>query len=485
MSRSCHKQIRVRSRARYFAAALLLVAWTFAANSAAIAADASQASGADEAARHGVAAEVSYDSVAGDGFLGLRLKLDSIFEVPQIVCDEAVDPGCRTELYVGLQAPLRLRVYDSGTPQSDGFRAEDWDEASDYLRVIRTIEYGRSNSVVNARIGELGPISLGHGAIVRDYYNVVTTDHYQMGASADLNTVYGGVELLLDNVIDPAVMGGRAYIYPWAFVDTDSFLSRVALGLSVAADIQAPTQLQGDEDASIGVDDTLNPVVLTDQSTSLMGVDLEVALVDEESFSLVPYVDFTTHASLGSGLNAGAFVGAQLSDAVQVHAQLEYRRVGRQFLPTYFGPIYEIERLQFKGWGQAFPAPKVRAAASLAGAAVNGFYGSLGLNLLGALKIRAAWADHEGPSNQLFHLRATATPSDTTQIGLFYHKQYFDQFSDAFDLDGALVAAESRVGIWGPFYAIGRYGRMWKVAPDGRYESVNDWSLGAGASMGF
>src|SRR5690554_5730817 len=57
--------------------------------------------------RRGVAAELSYDSIAGDGFLGLRLKLGYAFDVPQVFCDEVGEGACRSELRVGLQAPLR------------------------------------------------------------------------------------------------------------------------------------------------------------------------------------------------------------------------------------------------------------------------------------------------------------------------------------------------------------------------------------------
>ncbi|AWV89782.1 hypothetical protein [Bradymonas sediminis] len=460
-----------------------MVASTLVAQAPAFAGD--EPEGGDRGVQRGVAAEVSYDSIGGDGFLGLRLKLEYAFEMPQFGCDEGVDPTCRTDLRLGLQAPLRLRVYDAEPRQDSVFRDEDWDEVSDFLRVLKTLEYGEKGGALHLHAGELGPISLGHGTIVGDYHNVITTDHYQMGAAGELNTLYGGAEVLLDNIIDPGVMGARAYVYPWAFVAADSALSRVGVGFCVAADIQAPTELASDADDALIVDDARNPVVLREQSTTLIGVDLEVALVDSEQFSLIPYADFAKHTSLGSGVFAGAFLSAKLSDSYEVFSKLEYRRIGERFLPTYIGPVYEIERLQFAGWGQQLPAPKVRVAASLSGEAAQGFYGSLGLRVRDKLTLSAAWADHEGPMNQLFHLRATARPTEKIQVGLYFHKQYFDAFSDVFDLDGALVAAESRVSVWGPFYALGRYGRMWQIAPDGLYESVNDWSLGAGASMGF
>lgn len=71
------------------------------------------------------------------------------------------------------------------------------------------------------------------------------------------------------------------------------------------------------------------------------------------------------------------------------------------------------------------------------------------------------------------------------QLGVFYHKQNFDDFSQVLDLDGALVVAESRIHLHGPVFALGTYGRMWRLADNGQYQTVDDWNVGLGASMGF
>lgn len=448
---------------------------------------------ASDNARGGVAAEVGYERVDAESFLGLRLKFGYKWTVPQVACAAGAGSSgssCDTELDLLLQAPLRLRVFGASTPDAPILRREDWDEATDYLKILRRLEYGRAGEPLHARVGALGPISLGHGSVVGHYYNVITANHYRMGAAAEVNTQHGGAQVLVDSVTGPGVVGARAFVRPWAFVDADHFLSRFTVGATYAADIHAPTRLGvvRTPDASarqVRTDDALNPVVEADQLTTVLGADVELALIDSATWSLVPYADFVTHTSLGSGVHAGVFVHNRSLESVELGAQFEYRRVGARFLPVYFGPVYQIERYQFAGWGQAMPAPKVRATASLGGEAVHGFYGALTARVAELFSASVAFADHEGADNALANFRASLTPHEAVHVGVFYHKQYFDGLADLLDLDGALIASEAHVDLYGPLYVFGRYGRLWQIDLDGRHQTVDDWGLGLGASMGF
>jgi hypothetical protein len=434
----------------------------------------------------GVAAELGYGQVAGVDFLSLWLKLGYTFEPPKVGCDEeASEDDCTTRLRLAAQAPLRFHASDRAAAGDSRLREQDWDEASDFLRLIRAVEYGRASEALHAKIGQLGPVSLGHATLVNDYYNTITVDHYRLGAAGEFDTVYGGVEMVLGDVVSPSVAGVRAYTRPWAFVNQDSFLSRVAVGASLVADVDAPTRLSMQSDSVIDVDAAHRPVVAESQSTSLWGVDLEVSLLESERLGVVPYADLNGHASLGYGLHAGSFVSVRPADDVEVIGQLEYRRVGANYLPNYVGPLYEIDRNQFSGWGHQVAAPKVRVAASVDAKAAHGFYGALTGHWGKLLSLTAALSDHEGPGNQSVRLQASSQPIETVQLGLFYYKQSVDGLGEALDPDGALVVGESRVGIYGPVFALASFGRMWRLDQGGRYQSVDDWNAGLGVSMGF
>ena len=76
--------------------------------------------------------------------------------------------------------PLNMLLYEGASIQTSfedqkldfgGFkiRAQDWDELSDFARVIRFITYGRKESPVYFTITNLRPTTLGHGQLVHNY----------------------------------------------------------------------------------------------------------------------------------------------------------------------------------------------------------------------------------------------------------------------------------------------------------------------------
>jgi hypothetical protein len=447
---------------------------------------AAHAADGGEVARGGASLEAGYGQLAEDSFFNLRFKLGYAFEAPRLDCPDNEDAwDCATSLQLSAQAPLRLRLDDASPVQGGLLRQADWDEPSDYLRILRSLEYGHPTEALNAKLGELGPVSLGHGTVVGNYYNVVTLDHYQLGVSGTLNTVYGGAEVLLGDVVSPSVVGTRVFVHPWAFVDQDSVMSQVAVAATVVSDLSAPTRLAAAGGGGARVDQSNRLVVADQQTTTLWGIDVEMSVLDSERVGLVPYADFVQHTSLGNGIHAGTFVTVRPTDALEILSQVEYRRVSENYLPNYVGPLYEIERFQFEGWGQMLPAPKVRAAASIDTPVVHGLYGAVTGRYQENLSVTAAHADHQGPANQMVRLKVAARPIDSVHLGVFYHKQYFDEFSQVLDLDGSLAVGEARVGIYGPIFALGSYGRMWRVADTGVYQTVDQWNLGIGATLAF
>ena len=137
-----------------------------------------------------------------DWFLTTRMQFGLAFPAPRLGCGES-QSSCSTQLKVNFNVPVRWRVIDND-PQNDSLiREEDWDEISDYFKILRVIEYGRKTEPLHVRLGELGSLVIGHGTIMNGYYNVVTTDNFAWGMNLNVNTVYGGVEFMLDNFVQP------------------------------------------------------------------------------------------------------------------------------------------------------------------------------------------------------------------------------------------------------------------------------------------
>ncbi len=102
---------------------------------------------------------------------------------------------------LGLHVPLNLRVIDRDPKQSGTVRREDWDEVSDWFRVLRFVEAGHPRrGPFYLRYGELVAVSLGHGTVIDSYYNSIDPDHYQGGLRVRLDLGPAGGELILDNI---------------------------------------------------------------------------------------------------------------------------------------------------------------------------------------------------------------------------------------------------------------------------------------------
>ena len=71
---------------------------------------------------------------------------------------------------LSLQAPLTTE-FEAGQ-----LRSREWDEVSDYGRILRLARYGDS-----VRIGQIEHRSLGFETVMRRYYNGVDPDHYRVG----------------------------------------------------------------------------------------------------------------------------------------------------------------------------------------------------------------------------------------------------------------------------------------------------------------
>ncbi|MGM0557299.1 MAG: hypothetical protein ACQEVA_13025 [Myxococcota bacterium] len=427
----------------------------------------------------GVAVEASFAKLAEDYFLVPRLEAAYTWRVDAIACEEHED--CETSLRLAGQLPLRLRVGDRAPEQSSFIREADWDELADWFRVIRRAEYGRPDEPLHVKLGPLGPASLGHGTIIHDYYNVVSEDHYHPGATASFSTAYGGVEMLVDDVTEPRLMGTRIFVRPASFFDEESWAERIAVGGTFAADIKAPTELEMNSDGDIAVSETRSPTVVDSTSTAFMGIDAEVSAFEGEHFSLVPFVDYNAHLGFGSGVHAGGFLRFE-RDSFTTELRGEYRQTWGQYLPDYFGPLYQVDRFNFSGWGLSLSAPKIRGVASIPSQRRRGAAGGLTVSVEDLFTTELSYADHGSGANERLRFRTVVRPHERVHLGAFYFKQNFGELRNAFGLDDALLATEARVDVYAPIYVFGAYGRTWQLLPSDGYVTVDDWEAGVGAS---
>jgi hypothetical protein len=217
----------------------------------------------------------------------------------------------------------------------------------------------------------------------------------------------------------------------------------------------------------------------------MLGIDTELDVVDTDAVTLTPYADFNIHFGLDEGLHSGVLADVRAMEGLRFSTRLEYRLMAENYLPDYFGPLYEVDRFQFLGWGALLPQPKLRVAAESRPAPVMGGYGELTARIFDYVTVSGAYANHQGPANSMFRLSVQSAPIERFQLGLFYYKHSFDGFSEVFERDGALMVAETRVQLVGPLFAKASYQQLWQLRDDGQYDAIDRWNVGVGGSFGF
>ncbi len=459
--------------------------------------------------------ELGFGQLDEDFFISVNLTTAFRLPVPKVFCDgyfpeaksskkkkgkkkkaKKKDRDCTTHLGVGLRVPLRFRVIDREPADEGTLREEDWDEFTDFLRVIRFVEYGQVRDPLHVRVGELSGVSLGHGTAMQRYYNVLDVDHFQLGLHTNLNSRYGGVQWILDNVPAPEVMGYRVYVRPLTLLAPDTWLaSRYATGLNLSMDIDAPLTFR-----RVNAAENINTPLLIDEdgrlvpelteTAAVLGFDQEVVLVQDELIDFIPYLDVNFHLSGSPGLHLGTFTNVRPVESFSLYSRLELRWLGENYIPAYFGSLYEVERDSFFGFGGQ-GGPKLQVLKDLDRGSVLGVYGEATFDFAQLFKVTGAYEDYQGPDNAGLLLRLQVARIGPVNLGALYRKNGFDGIDDAFDLDNALLVTEARYHFNAFFYALVQYSRMWRlkeqatIDSDDPYDTVDQWFVGGGFSVGF
>jgi len=396
---------------------------------------------------------------------------------------------------LGLQVPLAIRVIDKDPKATNDYlgriRREDWDEVQDYFKIIRYARYGNKRGPVYVRVGELAA-SIGHGTIMRGYMNNLDFDTFRVGAQVDVNTDYWGVETILGDIgniadtgsVDSRIVGARAYVKPLAFAyEPDSPLNILAVGLSMITDINAP-RLVGLPDADG------NPTVPDKGAATVIGFDIEVQALDNNIVKLVPYLDTNFITKAGWGLHLGVMSELYTPIAgLSFLARAEYRRF-RDYVPSYFGELYEIERFNYLGADNlgltGFDQPKFGQLDVSSTGGINGYYLDAATNFFGFAQLGMNFEDYStGAPNAAAFLLVPAL--ETIQFKAYYSKSSLQDFNDFFKLDNrSFAVAQARVQMSTFTFLTARATRRWRLDPiTNTFVGTNSWDAGVEFAVTF
>jgi len=305
-------------------------------------------------------------------------------------------------------------------------RPEDWDETYDYFRLIRYIRYGFKGDRFYTRVGILDAARLGHGFIMNYYTNEASYDARKIGLELDMDFGKFGFETVVSNLGRLEIIGGRGYYRPLKGVVTLPIIQNLTFGGTFVRDVD-PDQNRN-----------------TSDGVSVWGVDTELPLVQARILWLGLYADFAKIVGHGHGTATG--VGLQLKNLgglVTLHARLERRFLGKEFLASYFDPFYEVDRFLPVAQGIGIRKEDLLETKT---EPTKGTFGELYAKVLNLIDVVGTFQrldDH--PRSGILHIAAVAPKAGP---GLAFHAAYdkkdIETLKDIGTLDNRSVA---RLGI--------------------------------------
>ena len=318
---------------------------------------------------------------------------------------------------------------------SDGkLREENFNETSDYLSLIRYARYGVKNDPVYVKVGALDYHTLGHGSIMYLYNNSPSFDTRKIGMVLDIDFGHFGFESIYSQFGEAGVAGLRGYVRPLQFTELGIIpvIGGVELGASFVSDFHENAGIR----AGIYHSGTQQFETLLDEgSMSIIGFDIGFPLVRTDIVDVTLYADYAKIIDFGSGVATGIKAEFNGLGLVSLNAKLERRFNNKQYIPSYFNSFYEIERFKADTSSGAFTS-KAQTLAQLTETA-NGFYGELGVNVLGMFNILGSYQRLDKyPDSGILHLKTEIAPEEAPFVArVGYDKINIIDEVDLFKLD--------------------------------------------------
>lgn len=430
-----------------------------------------------------------------------------------------------------------------------GLRTQDYDEPRDFTRIGRCIRvdagdytappdhfdptcapyrwagHGLHDRVYfSARVHPLTGITLGHGTLMYQYRTSLDLERPQLGAHVDFSLYdWGGAEFILDDVTRPGVLGGRVFFRPQQVFfgeNWDETPDELEIGFSALSDVWAPRHRMTAFGRGL-VDQDGDALFIRDQVTAL-SVDLHYMYLwnlgadrTEPLVGVFAYADYNHFLNVedANALHAGArLVVKHQPTNFELRAGAEYRLIGNRYLPGYFDADYSIQSQRFGLTPEALAVPGVGIHTTQLeymlqrpGGLGHGVQAYLSFTIpipanhdtFNPLPITAFIEESTGEVNGAVYFGIGPFRMDQLVAMAFYQRRNFDDFSQMFNPDGALLRVLGRLylgspddppGSWGEImqhvHIDLRFDRRFFQTAQGEFAETNDLVVTAGVSAG-
>jgi len=321
------------------------------------------------------------------------------------------------QLYYALHITPEIAFSDIGVgldlilnfDENGNIRKENFNTFSDYLSIIRYVRYGFKDDPVYAKLGALDYYTLGHGSIMYAYNNSPSIDNRKTGVVFDLDFGELGFESIYSSFAEAGILGLRVDIRPLKYTSLSEIpiIGDLEAGLSYAGDYNDKAGIvAGNYNVQTG---KFSPTI-NEGSINIIGADIGLPLLSYEMLNIKVYADYSKIINYGSGVATGILGELNPFGLVRAHAKLERRFNQKHYLPSYFGPLYEIERFRLGKEGTV--QSKIQQL-KLNENADNGTFGELGMNVLGIFNITGSYQRlDKTPRSGALHLYSEIAPEE-------------------------------------------------------------------------
>ena len=378
--------------------------------------------------------------------IGVSLGLTQIDRVYYAAVEPQFDAKfLDRKLAFGIGVPLNFEVVDFRlgpdgkaplTQNAGRLRSEDWARPNDYARILTYLTYGHKEDNLFVNVGQVYASSIGHGAIVRRYAADIDVNLPRVSAQVDAYNDYAGFEALTNDVVQWNLIGALGFVKPLSWIDT-LFTKSLSIGVTAAADLQAPLSLKADPVTQGRFLDSQGRLAANTGQVVLGGIDAEVKVVKTASVDIKPYVDYSRLFGGDAGWTFGALgrFNARSGDTVHAFRVIaELRFLGSRYRPGYFDTFYEVTRYQSSIAPSVNPGiinyqTQYQDVMSGATPAREGYYFEASYGIRGGVGVTFALEGDSASAARNFVAHVEVPALSFLQVFASYYKRGFTDFS--------------------------------------------------------
>jgi len=303
-------------------------------------------------------------------------------------------------------------------------RQDEFKDGAGYLRAIRYVRFGHKYDPFYVRAGTLILSSLANGFLMWNYTNASNYDKRKWGLAFDVDLGKVGFESVVNNLGRLELVGGNLYLRPFRFVNPDMILLKNLrfYGTYVFDNEFASWEQPGEF-----------------KKLNAWGVGADLVFIDLPVFKSGVYYDYGKFNDFGSGQAVGInAIFPEFIGLFGLSAKFEKRWNGEQFIPSFFGPLYERDREI-----DPFDFEQSAILALQNSRKSEGYFGQLAGHIINKVRLIGNFQRLNGiPKSGIMHLEALAPDLiPRFELSAFYDKRGIDTFKDARTLDNQSLLA--------------------------------------------